>query len=129
MIKWETSYGYVYFVDESLCKIRWLLENLDFAGGVEKVAFSPHEPSQIYGVASSSGELSYVFKIDNMFPASTNSVRFQAITAGMYDSLVGFHIPPEEESGALYLIYTGSVVHTSPMDSFPKEWVLSNSIA
>lgn len=70
MTKWQTPYGYVYFVDESLCKIRWMLENPSLAGGVKKVVFSPHEPTQIYGLASiGGGNYDYIFKIDNMFPA------------------------------------------------------------
>lgn len=54
-------------------------------------------------------------------------MRFKLTTVSRSDSLVGFHIPPEEKLGGLYMVYASKVVHTSPMDSFPKEWVLENS--
>ena len=45
MKKNTRNLGFVYFIDESLCKVRWLLENETFDSGVQHIAFSPQEPT------------------------------------------------------------------------------------
>ena len=42
--------GFIYFVDESLCKIRAMVDVPEWKNGIKQIAFSPHNPHQIYGV-------------------------------------------------------------------------------
>ena len=94
MKKNTSNLGFVYFIDESLCKVRWLLENETFDSGVQHIAFSPQEPTQIYGLAYGTTARVTLFKIDNMFPQATSGMRFQVLTTHSDLLTVNFHMPP-----------------------------------
>ena len=43
-----TEMGYIYYIDNSLCKIRWMIEDNESTGGADEILFSSNNRHLIY---------------------------------------------------------------------------------
>ena len=65
ILKDKSDEGFVYYIDESLCKIRWMVTDSTFIGdGVKNIVFDPNDSNRIFGYTESGPAL---FWIDNNF--------------------------------------------------------------
>ena len=55
--------AFFYFLDESLCKIRWMIDDSDYER-VESIAFDPKDSNKMYSMVTI-GNASYFFQIAN----------------------------------------------------------------
>ena len=73
--------GFIYFISEDICNVRWVLHTGSFKAGVQQIAFDPSNRNLIFGTAVDMEEnpSSYdvrLFYIDNSHPSLTDTLYF-----------------------------------------------------
>ena len=68
------SNGFIYFVEEKSCSVRWIILNESFYSGVKQIAFDPNNSNFIFGVAVQDF-MPLLFYIDNTYPQNVNSIK------------------------------------------------------
>ena len=70
----SNSNGFIYFVEEKSCSVRWMVLNDSFNMGVKQIAFDPNNRNFIFGVTTTIA-FPILFYIDNTFPESVDSIK------------------------------------------------------